>query len=844
MLTPRTLVCLAGVVAVAAVAASITPAPRGTTLLATSASSEPLPTVAIAANPAITPAQESELVGHLERALFQQLSPRHQEMIANGFSRKARLGLSAACFAPDTPTDVIEAFRSGVPGFGQRFNAATRWGPTALDVDGGNPGEPTTITWSFVPDGTILPNEYGEGDLPSELFTWMNSIYGNFNTWKPQFDSIFNRWSEVSGLVFVYEPNDDGAAFPTTPGQAGVRGDVRVSAKNIDGNSGILAYNYFPDFGDMVINSFDSFYSDTNNNSIRLRNVLQHEVGHGIGFAHVCPIQNNKLMEPFVSVAYDGVRHDDIRAAQFNYGDRFEPNNTVAAATNIGALSASVITVGSVPAPAVANASSVGLASASDVDWYSFTTSASGVVTIDLQHIGFLYDDGSQNGNNCPFSGSCCFNDFTDSGLVPVSVELTTSSGTVLQSVLDITEGSATLRRQLGAGSYRLRVFNGSGTEGTQLYQLRVSSAASPLIVEHTPAALLAPSSATITASVRAGSQGLNNNNVRLFYRSAPGPFTQVAMTVVPNTSNLRANLPATPCPGGFEYYIQATGSGGGVVTLPSDAPTSFFSTLVGSPTTIFSDNFETNQGWTTGPDTAPVGLWQRVEPIGTFAAPAADTTADGTFCWVTQQSGAFGEAAGTNDVDGGLVRLVSPAINLQGRTGIRVSYKRWYSNVAGGQAGQDAFRAQVSVNNGSTWTDAQVIGPGTPDTIELQAGWRDATWLFPASLTPSAQTRVRFVAEDAGPGTVVEAGIDDFVITALGCGPTCDDIDVNNDGGLFDPVDIDAFLSVFSEGPCIPANAICQDIDFNNDGSLFDPCDIDSFLLVFSEGPCTPCGQ
>jgi hypothetical protein len=102
----------------------------------------------------------------------------------------------------------------------------------------------------------------------------------------------------------------------------------------------------------------------------------------------------------------------------------------------------------------------------------------------------------------------------------------------------------------------------------------------------------------------------------------------------------------------------------------------------------------------------------------------------------------------------------------------------------------------------------------------------------------------VRFVAEDAGPGTVVEAGIDDFVITALGCGPTCDDIDVNNDGGLFDPVDIDAFLSVFSEGPCIPANAICQDIDFNNDGSLFDPCDIDSFLLVFSEGPCTPCGQ
>jgi hypothetical protein len=73
--------------------------------------------------------------------------------------------------------------------------------------------------------------------------------------------------------------------------------------------------------------------------------------------------------------------------------------------------------------------------------------------------------------------------------------------------------------------------------------------------------------------------------------------------------------------------------------------------------------------------------------------------------------------------------------------------------------------------------------------------------------------------------------------------GPPCDSIDFNNDGSFFDPQDIDAFLSVFSEGPCIPETAACNDIDFNNDGSLFDPCDIDSFLVQFSEGPCTPCG-
>ncbi|MFO0858493.1 MAG: hypothetical protein U0640_14190 [Phycisphaerales bacterium] len=71
-----------------------------------------------------------------------------------------------------------------------------------------------------------------------------------------------------------------------------------------------------------------------------------------------------------------------------------------------------------------------------------------------------------------------------------------------------------------------------------------------------------------------------------------------------------------------------------------------------------------------------------------------------------------------------------------------------------------------------------------------------------------------------------------------------CDSIDFNNDTSFFDPQDIDAFLSVYSEGPCIPSSATCNDIDFNNDGSVFDPCDIDAFLLAFSEGPCTPCGQ
>lgn len=68
---------------------------------------------------------------------------------------------------------------------------------------------------------------------------------------------------------------------------------------------------------------------------------------------------------------------------------------------------------------------------------------------------------------------------------------------------------------------------------------------------------------------------------------------------------------------------------------------------------------------------------------------------------------------------------------------------------------------------------------------------------------------------------------------------PVCDSIDFNQDGSIFDPQDIEAFLSVYSEGPCIPSTASCNDIDFNNDGSVFDPIDIGSFLSRYSEGPC-----
>ena len=137
--------------------------------------------------------------------------------------------------------------------------------------------------------------------------------------------------------------------------------------------------------------------------------------------------------------------------------------------------------------------------------------------------------------------------------------------------------------------------------------------------------------------------------------------------------------------------------------------------------------------------------------------------------------------------------------------------------------------RAAVWINRQLRPLDQMLLAEGV-DLQGVTPGWLVAVSDDGSTITGWG-TRLRA-------GTTTYEGVT-FVATILPPG-TCDDIDFNRDGNRFDPLDIEAFLSVFSEGPCLPAGASCRDIDFNNDGSLFDPEDVDAFLRVFSEGPCT----
>ncbi|MGB0413444.1 MAG: matrixin family metalloprotease [Coraliomargarita sp.] len=288
-----------------------------------------------------------------------------------------------------------------------------RWGFTDPDGFTGGEGTPVTIYWSFVPDGTIVPDG-NNATAPSDLIAKLNAAYGaspNPNDltqapWFPLFDNAFNFWAVTTGNVYIYEPNDDGLDlidfnnFTSPRGQIGVRGDVRIGGTRIDGNSNVLAFNYFPDVGDMVIDSADSSNLGPGRENF-FTNVIAHEHGHGMGLSHVCPVDRTKLMEPFASSSFVGPQFDDILTAQELYGDPLERqgnnknNNTIATAHNLGLLNDSF------------NANNLSIANASDVDLFRFQLSGARDLSLTVSPTTqAAYLEGQQNNNGTCSSGT------------------------------------------------------------------------------------------------------------------------------------------------------------------------------------------------------------------------------------------------------------------------------------------------------------------------------------------------------------------------------------------------------------------------------------------------------
>lgn len=382
--------------------------------------------------------------------------------------------IPAFCFAPGTSPDVVSeayqraAWTSGghslAPDMGLKYQINNRWTTTATDGSGLGQGDPMTLTWSVVQDGTSIPAGPGVGDSagPSNLRAFLNGIYGNEATWLAVFQQVFDRWGELTGITYVYEPNDDGASLSGLSGALGVRGDVRIGGHLIDGGFGILGYNYFPNDGDMVIDTGDSYFSDTSENSIGLRNMMAHEHGHGLGLAHSCPINQTKLMEPILTTSFDGPQHDDILANNRNYGDRFEHDESPGAAAALGSFGSTT-------------EANLSVDDNSDTDVYSFLADAGAGVDVTLTPTGETYLSGPQNPD-----GSCSAGTSFNSLIIQdLQVRLLDADGVTELALADTTgvgqpETLIDVDLPSGAATYYVEV-TGDAANDAQMYELSLT---------------------------------------------------------------------------------------------------------------------------------------------------------------------------------------------------------------------------------------------------------------------------------------------------------------------------------------------------------------------------------
>ena len=395
---------------------------------------------------------------------------------STSIAQHPRLG---AVYAPGTDPSDIGSPAAALPSGPQRARVAARWFPqvTALNNGGFLQGDALELTWSIIPDGTTMPAQ-GDDDTTctSNLIAQFDANYGAGN-WQAEIQAVWDNWTSLTGNVYTPAvpldpdgtPIDDGAVWPDTRGLANVRGDIRIGGCDIDGDSNTLAYNFFPNTGDMKIDATDVFFQTTNLTTA-FHNVFSHEHGHGVGLDHVCPINGTKLMEPVINLGFRGLQHDDIRGVQRGYGDRFElidnPNDTAGAATPLTLEPAQ-------------SEQQLSLDSTGDVDWFTFDANVRDTLTVSVIPNGLVYPEGPDPGLCSGGPGSVSSLD--SRAIQDLAFEIRDATG-VVATVDGTGAGVAESISDFvipATGTYFVRVL-GAGTDDAQLYDLSVRKDLAP----------------------------------------------------------------------------------------------------------------------------------------------------------------------------------------------------------------------------------------------------------------------------------------------------------------------------------------------------------------------------
>lgn len=241
------------------------------------------------------------------------------------------------------------------------------------------------------------------------------------------------------------------------------------------------------------------------------------------------------------------------------------------------------------------------------------------------------------------------------------------------------------------------------------------------------------------------------------------GPFEGSDMVDI-GSGMYEGTLPGSACFDTIEWYVGATVEGGSLATSPMTAPQDVFETVVATSISIeASFDFEENPNFSVTTN-ADEGTWEIGDPVGCNRGdPPSDFDGSGQ-CWLTEN-----DPFGCNsDVDDGSTTFTTTEFDMSDQAATyKVSYARWYSNTEGDAPNSDVFVVEISNDDGLTWTNLETVGPAGP---EVDGGWFEVEHIVDTVINPTDQVRLRFTAEDAAPGSVVEAAVDALKVEKLVC--------------------------------------------------------------------------
>ncbi|MFK7758891.1 MAG: S8 family serine peptidase [Phycisphaerales bacterium] len=318
-----------------------------------------------------------------------------------------------------------------------------------------------------------------------------------------------------------------------------------------------------------------------------------------------------------------------------------------------------------------------------------------------------------------------------------------------------------------------------------------------------------------VVVGLQEGADTLVEGSVELSYRFNSGGYSTLTMTDQ-GDGTYQATIPGAQCGEQIEYFVSATGSQAGVVSVPPAGAGGPVSIAVGEMVVLVSDTFESDAGWTVS-GTAGDGGWVRGTPVdcASRGAPGSDSDGSGQ-CWVSDNDA--GNSC-NSDIDDGVTVLTSPVYSMP--DGGQVSFDYWFADIPTGEVNGDEWAVDGSSDGGTTWTRLRTVSSA------LQS-WRSDTIDVGVEIESSSMMRFRFSASDEGTQNVIEAGLDNLQITQFTCtDPVGCPADINLDGAL-NFLDVSGFLSAFGEGD------VRADLDANG---AFNFLDISQFLVLYGQG-------